>query len=73
MARDRLVPLTDDLPESEGFPLHTCNDCAETRPDTRAVVALEHDGAIHRYYGLCGNHAEVSGVSTEWADVTSSK
>lgn len=71
MSRQRLVPLTSDLPEDEGFPLHTCNDCAETRPDTRAVVALEHEGRIHRYYGLCGNHAEVLGLSTDWKTVGS--
>lgn len=56
MARDRLVPLTSEIPKSEGFPLHTCNWC---RGNTEAVIALEHQGKIHRYYGMCGNHAEV--------------
>lgn len=70
VARDRLIPLTSDLPETEGFPLHTCNWCAGTeREETKAVVALEHEGKEHRFYGLCSNHAEVLGVGTEWTSV----
>ncbi len=71
MPRNRLVPLTDDLPEDEGFPLHTCNWCDDKEPNRpKAVIALEHDGgAIHRYYGLCANHAEVLDVSEAWKAV----
>jgi hypothetical protein len=70
MARERLVALTPDLPESDGFPLHTCNWCVGTgRDETKAVVALEHEGKVHRFYGACGNHAEVLGQSTDWTPV----
>lgn len=58
MARNRLIPLTSDLEESEGFPLHNCNWCDDK--ETKAVVAKEHDGKQHRFFGMCGNHAEVS-------------
>lgn len=58
--KDRLVTLTDDLPETEGFPLHTCNWCVGSgREGTKAVLAVEHTGKIHRFYGVCSNHAEI--------------
>ena len=75
MSRRRLVELPDDLPEDEGFPVKTCNWCAgdPERQDTKSVVALEHEGGIHRYYGLCGNHAEVLNVSYEWQEIPGTK
>ena len=69
MARNRLVPLTPDLPEDEGFPVQNCNHCAGEGVDRKAVIALEHEGKIHRFYGLCGNHAEVSPYTEEWTQV----
>lgn len=68
--RNRLVPLREDLPEEPGFPVQSCNYCAGEGWETRAVVAKEHQGKIHRYYGLCGNHAEVSGLSYEWKEIS---
>ena len=68
MPRNRLVPLTDDLPEAEGFPLKTCNYC--DRDGVHAVVAKEHDGKDNRFYGMCGNHAEVSNLKLNiWTKV----
>jgi hypothetical protein len=73
MPRHRLVPLTPDLPEDPGFPVQTCNHCAgeldPKRRETKSVVALEYEGKIHRYYGLCGNHAEVMPYTFEWQEV----
>lgn len=70
MPRDRLVPLRTGLPEDPDFPVFTCNHCAgEGREGVESVVALEHEGRLHRYYGLCGNHAEVLPCTSEWTEV----
>ena len=66
MSRERLVPLTSELPASEGFPLQTCN--WDDDRDVPAVVALEHDGGVHHFYGVCCNHAEVMNRSYEWTE-----
>jgi hypothetical protein len=67
--KERLVPLTNDLPEDPGFPVQTCNYCAGESREVKSVVALEFQGEkVHRFYGMCGNHAEVYDVTFEWQD-----
>lgn len=73
MPRQRLVPLTPDLPEDEGFPVYNCNYCAGEGVERKSVVAMEHDGKIHQYYGMCGHHAEVLPYTPEWREVKGKK
>ena len=70
-SKHRLVPLTmPNIEETDGFPLYECNYCDDkdgNRP--KSVIAKEHLGKIHRFFGMCGNHAEMSGLSEQWSEV----
>lgn len=67
--RERFVPLTDDsVEETDGWPLHVCNWCIDKR-EVPAVIILEHESAVHRFFGVCGNHAELMNRKLEeWTE-----